>query len=149
MVRHSLWNTTVDGVIIGHLCIFVEKFVADKWTGLNWFRIASNSGLLSTCLWRMHEFFLSFELLTWLPGRLIGQWLGSHRGCPRFAPRSLHVWFVPDAVAVGRDFLWVLRFFPLNTVSPLHHTHSPSWKRGIGLFRSPVRGGHSLTPSQQ
>jgi hypothetical protein len=41
-------------------------------------------------------------------------------------PRSVHVGFVVDKVALGQVFLWVLRFFPVNIIPPWLHTHISS-----------------------
>jgi hypothetical protein len=37
---------------------------------------------------------------------------------PGFAPRSIHVGFVMDKVALGQVFLRVLRFSPVNIIPP-------------------------------
>jgi hypothetical protein len=42
---------------------------------------------------------------------------------PGFAPRSIHVGFVVDKVALGQVFLRVLRFSPANIIPPLPHIH--------------------------
>ena len=44
---------------------------------------------------------------------------------PGFHPKSLHVGFVKEKVALGRGFflLPVLRHSPVNTIPPMLHTH--------------------------
>jgi hypothetical protein len=40
---------------------------------------------------------------------------------PGFDPRSVHVGFVVDKVALGQGFLRVLRFSPVNFIPPVLH----------------------------
>jgi hypothetical protein len=46
----------------------------------------------------------------------VNRWIFSSRR-RRFAPRPAHVRFVVEKVTLGQDFLRVLRFLPINTVS--------------------------------
>jgi hypothetical protein len=49
------------------------------------------------------------------------------------------VGFVVDKVALGQGFLRVLRFFPVNIISPLLHIHSYIiWEMDKRSFRHPV-----------
>jgi hypothetical protein len=41
----------------------------------------------------------------------------------RFDPGQFHVKFVVEKVALGEEFLWVLRFSPLNIIPPVPHAH--------------------------
>jgi hypothetical protein len=49
----------------------------------------------------------------------------------RFAPRSIHVGFVVDKVALGQIVLLVLRFSPVNIIPPLLH-YSSMYQMGDG-----------------
>jgi hypothetical protein len=42
-----------------------------------------------------------------------------HYGCPESTPRSLHVGFVVDKVALGQVFLRFLRNLPVSIIPPL------------------------------
>jgi hypothetical protein len=41
----------------------------------------------------------------------------------RFNPWLVLVWFVMHKVAMGQDFLWTLKFFPVSMIPPMLHTH--------------------------
>ena len=42
---------------------------------------------------------------------------------PEFDPRSVHVKFVVDKVALRQVFLWVLRLFPVSAIPSMFRTH--------------------------
>ena len=44
---------------------------------------------------------------------------------PGFDPRSDHVGFMMDEVALPQPFLSVLRFSPVSIIPPMLHTHLP------------------------
>jgi hypothetical protein len=54
------------------------------------------------------------------PGRLVADPSPRSRG---FYPRTVHVRYVVDKVALGRVFLRVLRFLPVTVIPPVLHTH--------------------------
>lgn len=70
---------------------------------------------------------------------------------PRFVPRSVHVGFIVNKVALGLIFLRVLRCSPVNIIPLLIHNHSCIIWRGGGSGQRAVRSlfsqRHSLTPS--
>jgi hypothetical protein len=90
--------------------------------------------------------------LTYRIGRAIAQAVSRRllTAETRFAPRSVHVGFVVEKVALGKIFLPVFRFFPVSIIPPLLHIYSCIiW----GLDKGPIRGQvpqrHNLNPSQQ
>jgi hypothetical protein len=62
-----------------------------------------------------------------------------------FAPGSIHVGFVVDRVALGQDFLRVLRFSPVSIIPSGLHTHMSPGGRTICPLVAAVQR-HCLTP---
>jgi hypothetical protein len=67
------------------------------------------------------QFRLTFALenvpwLRWLVANLL-------KRNPQLNPRSFHVRFVVDRVAMGQDFLRLLRFPPVSIIPSMIHTH--------------------------
>ena len=63
-------------------------------------------------------------ILTKATPRFRGLGAGISLGMPGFNPRSLHVEFVVDKVALGPDLLRVFRFSPASRILPVLNTHS-------------------------
>jgi hypothetical protein len=65
-------------------------------------------------------------------------------------PRSVHVGFVVDEVALGLVFLSVLRFYTISITPPMRHIHSCNiLGMDNGPVSSPIPEGQSLTTSEQ
>jgi hypothetical protein len=69
------------------------------------------------CIIRVN--FLLEKALPWLRRLVAG--LSPRR--PGFDPRSVHMGFVVDKVALGLVFLPVLQFSPVSIIPPMLHTH--------------------------
>jgi hypothetical protein len=74
----------------------------------------------------------------WLKRLVAG--LSSRR--PAFVPGSVHVAFAVAEMALGQVYLRVIRFFPVNIIPPLLHTHL---SQPHEVYNSPEQAAHYHT----
>jgi hypothetical protein len=137
-------------------------------TGLIWLRIGTSGGLLWTRLWTFgfrkilrnswvaaqlaasQEGRSSAELVSWPCYRSGWYSPASHCGGPWLDPRSGHVGFVVDKVAMRQVFSEYFGFPCQSSYHRLLHTHHISSGAGtIGQLVADVPSALSLTPPQE